>query len=69
MDQKALSSRNETSLFLQKHSVMIRIWHWITFITLTASVITVLFASTVLQPRSNIKLVQDQLQRKGGNGK
>ena len=27
--------------------------------------ITVLFASTLLQPRANIKLVQDQLQRKG----
>lgn len=65
MDQKNLSPGNESSLFLQKHSVMIRIWHWITFIIVTASMITVLFASTVLQPRTNIKLVQDQLQRKG----
>ena len=65
MDQKVLSSGIESSPFIQKHSFTIRIWHWITFITLTASMITVLFASTLLQPRSNVKLVQDQLQRKG----
>ena len=65
MDQKDLLLMNESSLFLQKHSAILRIWHWITFMTLTASMITVLFASTLLQPRTNIKLVQEQLQRKG----
>ena len=65
MDQKNHSSVDELSPFLQKHSAVLRLWHWVTFLTLSASMITVLFASTLLQPRANIKLVQDQLQRKG----
>jgi Ni/Fe-hydrogenase 1 B-type cytochrome subunit len=65
MNQKELTSEIETTPFIQKHSAMIRVWHWITFLTISASLITVLFASTVLKPRTNIKMVQDQMQRKG----
>jgi Ni,Fe-hydrogenase I cytochrome b subunit len=65
MNQKELTSEIESTPFLQKHSAMIRVWHWLTFLTISASLITVLFASTVLKPRTNIKMVQDQMQRKG----
>lgn len=53
------------SFFLQKHSLQIRIWHWITFLFISGSMITVLFASTLLNPRDNIGMVQSQLQNKG----
>ena len=51
--------------FLEKHSSLIRIWHWLTFLVLTSSLITVLFASTFLDPRGNIAMVQSQLKEKG----
>jgi len=53
------------SLFIQQHSVMIRIWHWLTFIVISGSIITVLINSTIMNPRSNVALVQDQLKSKG----
>src|ERR1035437_3718332 len=55
----------DSSPFLQHHSVSLRIWHWLTFLFITGSIITVLINSTVLSPRDNIKLVQEQLTRKG----
>lgn len=51
--------------FLEKHSVLIRIWHWLTFVVLVSSVICVLLASTILKPRENISMVQNQLKEKG----
>ena len=51
--------------FNEKHSVGIRIWHWIFFILLTGSMITVLLASTLFRTRNNTKVVQEQLQQKG----
>jgi len=53
------------NLFLQKHSAAIRTWHWLAFIFIAASMVTVLFASTLLDPRDNIGMVQEQLQKKG----
>lgn len=58
-------SKINSDLFLQKHSLQIRIWHWITFLFISGSMITVLFASTLLNPRDNIGMVQEQLQNKG----
>ena len=55
----------ESSPFLQHHSASLRIWHWLTFLFITGSIITVLINSTLLSPRDNIKLVQEQLLRKG----
>ena len=54
-----------TNPFLQKHSVQIRVWHWITFLFISGSMITVLFASTLLNPEDNVGLVQEQLQKNG----
>jgi len=65
MAQKNISQGIESSPFLQKHSVLIRIWHWAIFLVLSASMITVLINSTLLNPRDNIELVQNQLKEKG----
>jgi len=65
MDQKNISQGIESSPFIQKHSAIIRIWHWVTFLVLSASMITVLINSTMLNPRDNIGLVQNQLKEKG----
>ena len=60
------SSLNQTgSPFLQQHSAPLRVWHWLTFVFIMGSIITVLFNSTLLSPRDNVKMVQEQLQRKG----
>jgi Ni/Fe-hydrogenase 1 B-type cytochrome subunit len=47
------------------NSAQLRILHWLTFLFITASIVTVLINSTLLSPRNNVKLVQDQLQNKG----
>ena len=65
MNQKEFSAGNESSPFLQKHSPLIRIWHWLTFITIATLITTVLLASTALEPRKNIKLVQERLANNG----
>jgi Ni/Fe-hydrogenase 1 B-type cytochrome subunit len=49
--------------FNEKHSLGIRIWHWTFFILLAATMITVLFASTLFRTGNNITLVRDQLQQ------
>lgn len=51
--------------FNEPHSLAIRIWHWVFVLVLTASLTTVLFASTVFRTRNTIGLVQDELQGKG----
>jgi len=53
-------------LFKERHSLAIRIWHWATFLVITASLVTVLFGSTVFTMKGNISMVQEQVQRKGG---
>lgn len=51
--------------FIEPHSLAIRIWHWTFFLVLTASLITVLFGSTLFKTKRNISVVQMQLQEKG----
>lgn len=53
------------SPFIQSHAAALRLWHWLTFLFIVGSMVTVLINSTVLSPRDNVKLVQEQLQRKG----
>ena len=65
MAQGNISQVIESSLFLQKHSALIRIWHWLTFLVIAGSILTVLINSTMLNPRDNIGLVQNQLKAKG----
>ena len=56
--------KNEIS-FNQPYSGVLRLWHWVTALTITASIILVLFGSTMFRTRNNIEMVQEQLQRKG----
>ena len=65
MAHQNISSSPETSIFIQSHSAPLRIWHWLTFLFITGSIVTVLLVSTLFSQRDNIKLVQDQLQGKG----
>src|ERR1035437_8007090 len=65
MAQKNVSQVIESSPFLQQHSLLIRIWHWATFLIISGSIITVLINATMLNPRDNITLVQTQLKAKG----
>jgi Ni/Fe-hydrogenase 1 B-type cytochrome subunit len=51
--------------FLEPHSRAIRIWHWTFVLLITATIATVLLASTVFRTRNTISLVQQQLQQKG----
>lgn len=57
----------EGSLFDQKHSLAIRIWHWVTFVLFTSTIITVLLANTLFDTGDNIGMVQNQLKEKGAN--
>jgi len=65
MASQNVSSNSFVSPFYQQHSLMLRIWHWLTFLLILGSIVTVLMNSTLLSPRDNVKLVQEQLQKKG----
>lgn len=51
--------------FQQSHTLALRLWHWLTVLGMTASLVTVLLASTMFRTRNNIDMVQQQLQEKG----
>ncbi len=59
--------RNETTMpvFLETHSAALRIWHWLTFIFMMATILTVFIASTFLDTRSNVGMIERVLQEKG----
>ena len=63
--QQAPTSHENTSLFLENHSGTLRLWHWLTFVLLVSIMVTVLFASTVLNPGDNVPVVQNILKQKG----
>jgi len=65
MEHENLNSNSSTSPFIQQHSAPLRIWHWLTFLFITAAFLTVLINATILSPRENVKMVQEQLERKG----
>ena len=60
------SVQSPPPFFKQPISLAIRIWHWLFFLTITASLVMVLLASTVFTIKDNISLVQQQIQEKGG---
>jgi Ni/Fe-hydrogenase 1 B-type cytochrome subunit len=60
-----LSVQQPESLFRTGYTLAIRLWHWLTFLTTTASILMVIFASTVFTMKDNIPMVQEQLQQKG----
>ncbi len=56
----------EPSLFKEKHSLAIRLWHWLFFVAITCSMVTVLFASTLFTTRGSVDMIKEQVQQKGG---
>ena len=62
------SAENEgKSLFSgQHHSLPIRIWHWMTFLLMTATLVTVLLGSTIYKTNQNIDMVKEKVEQKGG---
>ena len=65
MEPKIKSDQISENPFLQSHSALIRIWHWITFILITIIIFTVLVNTTLLNPRANALIVQEQLKGQG----
>jgi cytochrome b561 len=57
-----MNTSTDFSGFNETHSLAIRIWHWCFFLLLTATMITVLLASTTFRTRNNTAMVQEQLQ-------
>ncbi|HVN57441.1 MAG TPA: cytochrome b/b6 domain-containing protein [Bacteroidales bacterium] len=62
MEEQSTKTVVSGSLFLQKHSAVIRIWHWLTFLLISLSIITVILSTTILNPRKNAGAVKDQLK-------
>lgn len=60
------TSKPATPYFQTAKPASIRLWHWLTFLLLTITIATVIFASTIFSTNSNISLVQQQVQEKGG---
>jgi Ni/Fe-hydrogenase 1 B-type cytochrome subunit len=58
------SSTNSSSPFLQKHSATLRIWHWLLFLLLSASIICVIFGKFVFNTGRNINMVENVLKDK-----
>lgn len=65
MQPVALKSSHSGITFNEPHSLSIRIWHWVTYLTMTASLVCVLLGSTLFKTKDNIAMVQEQLQEKG----
>ena len=59
------TSSSVSSPFLQKHSAALRIWHWLLFVFIAASIICVIFGKFVLNGRQNAGMVQNVLKDKG----
>jgi Ni/Fe-hydrogenase 1 B-type cytochrome subunit len=51
--------------FRKQQSLAIRVWHWLSFIVITGSLLTVLLAKTLLNTGDNIATVQNSLQADG----
>jgi len=58
-------SADHKPTFLKRHSTALRVWHWLLFLAISGSMITVLLNSTVLKSRHNVSLVQTELARSG----
>jgi cytochrome b561 len=50
----------------QSKTLVLRIWHWLTFLFFLASISTVIFGSTLFKTKANIEMVKEQAMHKGG---
>ena len=64
--ENIISVQQPKSLFRTTYTLAIRIWHWLTSLTITASIVMVILASTMFTMQGNIPVVQEQVQQKGG---
>ena len=55
------------SLFNERHSLAIRLWHWTFFIFISLSITMVILASTVFNTGDNVAMVQEEVSARGGN--
>ncbi|MEO6915409.1 MAG: cytochrome b/b6 domain-containing protein [Chitinophagaceae bacterium] len=67
MNELLQTGEIENSLFSERHSLSVRIWHWLLFLGISCTLITVLLASTFFSTGDNITLVQEQIESKGGS--
>src|SRR5450631_2570647 len=65
MNSESDFNQDAAIAFNERHSLAIRIWHWVTFITIASTLVLVLLGSTMFRINDNISLVQEQLERKG----
>ena len=65
MAQNQIKSETGSSYFIQEHSLAIRIWHWLTFVLIISTMVTVLLNSTLMNPRNNVAMVQEQFKSRG----
>ena len=57
----------KTEFFNEPKPASIRLWHWLAFLFFLASITTVIFGSTLFTTKSNIPMVQEQVQKRGGS--
>ena len=60
------TANNEHIFFRTAKPAIIRLWHWLTFLFFTATIATVIFASTLFKTSTNVSMVQQQVHEKGG---
>ena len=65
METPSESAWDGKSPFIQSHATAIRIWHWLTFLTIFLLIITVLLNATVFKTGHNIAMVQNVLKDNG----
>jgi cytochrome b561 len=65
MDSFLAPETEDGITFHEAHPLALRIWHWLLFLTITASLVFVLLGSTMFRTRNNIEMVQTQLESKG----
>ena len=58
------ASKPAPHYFQKAKPASIRLWHWLTFLFFTISIITVIFGSTLFKTNNNIEMVQQQVQEK-----
>ena len=56
---------NAFSSFNENHSLAVRIWHWVTSLTIIFTIMLVLMGTFMFKMRDNIGIIQEQLEHKG----
>ncbi len=53
------------SSFNENHSLAVRLWHWVTSVTIIFTIVLVLMGTFMFKMHDNIPMVQEQLEHKG----